>query len=143
MTIPDSLLAAYSETHYHVYTTPEITLCPDVHSAELANLHQHYSVNSSAIITAWNPYSKQLNNADNARRQSQLIETLSETGLQTIGAFGKHPTGDWPGEESIFILGISLPDVSSIGYEFEQNAVIFSSIDAVPQVILLDQDSRI
>lgn len=140
MTIPDSLLAAYSETHYHVYSTPEIILRPDIHSVDLANLHQRYGVKSSAVITAWNPYSEQLSDADNAKRQSQLMESLSDTGLQTIEALGKHPTSDWPGEKSIFILGISLSDVSTLGYDFEQNALIFSSADAVPRVIRLDQN---
>ena len=95
------------------------------------------------MITAWNPYSELLNDTDNAKRQSQLIENLAKTGLQTFNAFGKHPSSDWPGEKSIFVLGISLPDVSTLGHIFEQNAVLFSSADAVPRVILLNQQSRV
>jgi len=73
MSLPDTLLKAYRETHYHVYTDPSFILQPDVYCAELAQLHNKFHVTSSAVITAWNRYSKTLPEEVRQRIQNASI----------------------------------------------------------------------
>lgn len=50
---------------------------------------------------------------------------------------GKHPSGDWDGEASVLVLGIDLDDAKAAGNKWEQNAIVWSGADGVPQLILL------
>jgi len=50
---------------------------------------------------------------------------------------GKDATGQWPAERSVLALGLDLETSKEIGRHFEQNAIVWSSSDAVPALILL------
>ena len=50
---------------------------------------------------------------------------------------GKCGDGDWDGEKSFLIFGISEKQASEIGKEFEQNAIVWCDKDAIPQLLLL------
>jgi len=50
---------------------------------------------------------------------------------------GKHPSNDWPGEDSFLVFGLNLEAARALGARFEQNGFIWSSADGVPQLILL------
>ena len=51
--------------------------------------------------------------------------------------FGEDGEGLWPGEPSFLALGVSLDTAKSLGVEFHQNAIVWASEDATPQLILL------
>ena len=137
MSLPDTLLKAYRETHYHVNSDPSFILHPGVYCAELAQLHSQFQVTSSAVITAWNPYSKMLSEEVNSQRHRQLCDAVSSMDLRPLSAIGQHPSGNWPGEESLFILGIELSEASELGKRFDQNAIVYSPVDAVPTIVML------
>ncbi len=50
---------------------------------------------------------------------------------------GQHPSNSWAGEESFLVFGVSLEAAKALGRRFEQNAIVWSAADAVPQLILL------
>lgn len=50
---------------------------------------------------------------------------------------GQHPSNAWAGEESFLCFGISLEAAKALGRRFEQNAIVWSAADAIPQLILL------
>jgi len=137
MPLPDTLLKAYRETQYHVYTDPSFILQPGVYCTELAQLHNQFRVSSSAVITAWNPYSEKLYEKINSLRQKELCKAVSSMDLRSLRALGQHPSGNWPGEDSLFILGIEFSAASALGKQFDQNAIVYSRVDAVPKIVTL------
>ena len=133
---PDTIMA-YHETHYCVEGNAPMTLLVGTRNASLAALHEAAHVESSAFITAWNPYSQRCDDEDNARRQEALSHELTHLGLRFIDGVGQHPSGEWPSEPSFLVLGISLEAARELGSRHEQNAIIWVGRDAVPQLVLL------
>lgn len=128
---------AYEETHYRVFGDVPMTLHIGVANPLLADLHRAFRVNCSAFVTAVNPFSTLTDETTNARRQTTLADELSHSGLKFIDGMGEHPSGKWPGEPSFLILGLPLDATKRLGIQHEQNAIVWCSENAVPQLFLL------
>lgn len=130
-------IQAYRETHYVVHSDAPMTLQCDVFNPYLDKLHEDASVVSSAFITACNPFSQVTSDPTNIDRQARLAQELRDCGLTFIDGIGQHPSGNWPGELSFLVLGLSLEEAKNFGIRYEQNAIIWCGLDAVPQLVLL------
>lgn len=106
-------------------------------SCGLIIVHQQYSVECSAFLTAWNPYSHSVDNSINMKKQLALTKELTQRNLQFIDGVGQHPNNDWLGEESCLILGLTLEASKTLGARLEQSGIVWSGINAIPQLILL------
>ena len=138
----DSVIAqrsiqAYQETHYHVLGATPLTLHIGVANQLLSGLHKLHSVESSAYVTACNPFSQNFGKLGNDQRQAVLLRELEQLGLTHIEGIGRHPSDGWPGERSILVLGMSHGDPKSLNVRYEQNAVVWRGFDAVPKLVLL------
>ena len=133
---PD-LISAYKVTNFHVKADPDFTLNVGKVSEELKELLKQNRVESAAFITAWNPYSKSLSDEENQSRNKQLKNELIIRSLKFIDGFGQDPLGQWAGEDSFLVLGIELEASKKLGVQFEQNAIVWSDKDTIPQLILL------
>ena len=131
------LLQAYLETNYNVYGPVSLNLRIGVSNPALGILHQANRVDSSAFLTAVNPYSQNLNEAANTKRQVLLAAELKRLKLIFIDGMGQHPSGKWPGEPSFLVFGLDQAGAKILGENFEQNAIIWNGSDAVPRLILL------
>ena len=136
-TIDASTIQAYLETEFRVLGDSPAILRVGVHCPELAVLHNEHRTDCSAFITACNPLSKRLDKATNAQRQAALTMELKKRSLTFIEAVGQHPSNQWPSEPSFLVLGLRAEAAQKVGLQFEQNAIIWSGADALPQVILL------
>lgn len=132
--IPQSLLDSYLSAEYHVHTQPAFILKIGVPSSELAQLYEANNCKCAAFITAYNPYSQELSSDVNKLR-NQKLEALIQA--KHFHGIGKCANGDWEGEASFLILDMDKDAASDIGKQFEQNAIIWCSFDAVPQLVLL------
>lgn len=135
--IPRELIMAYETTDFRVLEPQEFTLRIGQHSTELQSLYVELSVKCAGYLTAWNPFSKEASELDNEHAQRQLLRQLSLEGFPALNALGIDPSGDWPGEESVLVPGLSLDRAKSLGSEFGQNAIVWAGPDAVPQLVLL------
>jgi hypothetical protein len=135
--LDSELIEAYSATEYRVDSDPPLALAVGVASSALKSVYSARRVDSAAFVTAYNPFSQQLSEQQNAFRQEALGAELAKRGLTFIAGVGQHPSGDWPGEPSFLVLGIALEAAKSLGRQFEQNAIIWCGPDAVPILILL------
>ncbi len=140
--IPDSiidagLVQAYRETHYQVLGAAPFILKVDEASSALAAAQAQAKANCSAYITACNPFSKDVGDAANAKRHVDLGLELSSRGLLHIEGIGQHPSGQWPGEASYLVFGLTLEAAEALGRTLEQNAIVWSAADATPRLILL------
>jgi sugar phosphate isomerase/epimerase len=130
-------IRAYTETAYRVHGEPGFTLRVGEACAELLAAHARQGVDCSAFLTAWNPFSQPTDDIANAARQAELLDALSRLGLVCMPGLGRHPSNDWPGEDSVLALGLGLNAAKALGQRFEQNAIVWIGTDAVPQLILL------
>ena len=135
--IDQSLLQSYLETEYYVHSNISVTLKIGAASPQLAALHRTYQAESSAFITAFNPFSQTLDETGNAKRQTALLIGLQQRSLSYIGAIGQHPTNGWPGEPSFLVLGLCRAEAMLLGSQYEQNAIVWCNRDAVPELVLL------
>ncbi|SOE81034.1 Protein of unknown function [Caballeronia arationis] len=134
--IDPATIRAYRETHYCVEGKAPITLRVGQRNEALAALHEATGVQSSAFVTAWNPFSQNCDDDSNARRQKALADELANLGFKVIEGVGRHPIDEW-GEPSFLVLGISLEAAKELGARCEQNAIIWAGADAVPELVLL------
>ncbi|WP_439823400.1 DUF3293 domain-containing protein [Caballeronia sordidicola] len=135
--ISASTIRAYEETEYRVLGDLPMTLIIGVRNAQLADLHRAHDVDCSAFITAANPLSEQTDEADNLSHQAKLADDLTLGHFEFIDGAGQHPSGDWPGEPSFLVLGVSLNAAKELGARYKQNAIVWCGDDAMPRLILL------
>ncbi len=135
--IPHELILAYEATYFRVLEPQEFTLRVGQRSAELQSLYVGIGVTCAGYLTAWNPFSKEVSELENKNAQQQLLRQLSLEGFPALNALGIDPSGDWPGEESVFVPGLSLDRAKLLGSKFGQNAIVWAGPDAVPQLVLL------
>lgn len=131
------LINAYELTNFHVNTVPTFILNVNKVSEELKMLFKQNRVDGAAFITACNPYGETLSSEENKARNDRLKSELNLRSLKSIEGFGQDPLGQWAGEDSFLVLGISLEASKKIGAQFEQNAIVWADKDAVPQLVLL------
>lgn len=145
--ITAELEAAYRSTHYVVDAgaglgegalLDPIVLEIDVPSPALLALHRRRGVDCSCFITACNPFSRPLDAPSNQLRQDDLAAELRHRSLAYLSGEGRHPSNGWPAEPSFLVLGLALEAAKSRGRRHEQNAVVWSGPDAVPQLVMLD-----
>jgi hypothetical protein len=135
--IDPATLEAYRETEYRVLGTVPAVLRIGVPCADLAVLHRAYQTTFSAFVTACNPHGQIVSDRLNARQQQALLAEVSRRGLAAIPGIGVHPGGEWRGEASFLVPGLTREAAQELGRLFAQNAVVWSDANAVPELLLL------
>ena len=74
------------------------------------------------VITAWNPFSKQLSLDENRRRNSELENDLLAVNAELLKAIGR--SNDWKWfEESFAVRNIALKEIIQKARKYQQNAI--------------------
>lgn len=129
------LIAAYRSTDYHVLANPPFTLHVDQESIELVTQMARHGVSSAVFITAANPTSKQLDEDENSRLNAELAAIVVASGYTHLPGVGIHPSGNWPPENSLLVLGAPLSWGVATARQFDQNAILFANADGIPALI--------
>lgn len=135
--VPPETVQAYRETDFRVEIDPLLVLRVEELNPGLAELCKSFGAETCVFITACNPNGVLLSDGENLKLQEQLLRELGVRSLNYLPGEGKHPTGEWPGEPSFLVFGLSLEAAATLGRRFHQNAVVWCGLDAVPQLILL------
>lgn len=135
--IPKDLIKAYLETEYRVLGEQPFSIQVGRVNNDLLEAHKRHRVECSALVTAWNPYSQQVDDAKNRELHAAFAKELTNRGLRFVDGIGQHPSGQWAGEESYLIFGLALEAAKVLGAALEQNAIIWSGPNGTPQLILL------
>jgi hypothetical protein len=136
--IPADLVDQYRRTEYHVdFPGAPFMLRIETPSADLAALLAREKVSSAAFMTAYNPYSRKVTEAENRAANERLRRELDEAEFEVLPARAVNPLGDWPVEESFLIVGMEQPLAEEFGRRYEQNAIVFAGKDSVPRLLLL------
>ena len=132
-----TLIQAYLATHYRVDAAQPFVLKVGEANESLAQLLSQQKTECAVYLTACNSLGQLLSDADNLRRQSELEGELNGRSLQFIRGTGQDSQGEWPGEASFLIFGLSLEASRALARQHEQNALVWCAKDAIPQLILL------
>lgn len=126
--IEADLMQAYLNTQFRVETPAgQFTIRIGATSPPLDALLEQHGVRTWAFITAWNPGSRALSDAENHARHAALQFRLEALGLTVLPGIGEGPDGSWPPEESVLVLDIDRTTARDIGSEFGQNAIVVGS----------------
>lgn len=134
--IDASTLEAYRQTLYRVLGRRGFVLRVGERSQRLAELVAEHGL-GAAFITAFNPHSIELSDKENWQRQQALREVVISMRLLFLEGSGQHPSGEWPAEDSVLVLGVTVPQARAIAAQFGQNAIVWVGEDAVPSLLLL------
>jgi hypothetical protein len=134
--VPAAVIAAYRETIYRAEVAEGIELRVGAACAALLDLHRAHRVECSAFVTACNPWSVPLSEAQNRLRQAALETDLRVRGLPFFPGVGAPPSNGWPGEPSFLVLGAALESARALGVRHGQNAVVWSGADAIPHLVM-------
>ena len=124
--MPDvELLRAWCHTTYRV-DAPDgpIDLRIGEPSAELDRLLLEHDADAWAFITASNPRSQQLSDADNARRNRELLSNVEAAGYVTFSGRGIGCDESWPPEDSLLVVGMTESAALQCARQFEQHAIV-------------------
>lgn len=92
-------------------------------------------VHAWAFVTAWNPASRLLPDAENAVRQQRLRDDLAALRLTSFPGRGVPDRGDWPPEASVLVLGLAEDDARRIGRKHGQNAVVIGACGEAARLV--------
>jgi hypothetical protein len=96
---------------------------------------QLLGADSAIFITAYNPHSQLLSDADNQNRNTELEQWIIVNGHLVIKGQGEDPTENWPPEASFLIPQLGMEEGKALGRYWEQNAVVFLRVEDVAQLV--------
>jgi hypothetical protein len=82
------------------------------------------------LITAQNPFSQPLPDAENAKRNNQMRLEIETRGWAYGDSSGSSPDQTWR-EDGFVIWDAPVQDVLELGRRFEQNAIVYGEADRV------------
>lgn len=130
------LLTAYCRSDYCV-AAPEGSLT--FHVGELIpeqNLALlQAGVTSWCVVTAWNPMSQQQTAEKNDAALDDLKAEIESSGLKWWEAAGRDPSGEWPTEESCFVLNISKAQTEKLCQMYQQAAALYGDVETEPWLL--------
>lgn len=133
--IPPEVEAAYRRTTYRVDAPGgPIALRIGERSHALDALLRGLLCESWAFVSAANPASRLLPEADNAQRHQALAARLNDAGWTWYSGCGIADDGGWR-EQSAWVAGISAADAAALGRAFGQNAVVAGRLDDVAELL--------
>lgn len=119
---PESLLQAFAATDYRVRVAGrEFVVRPGCRHADLDAALDH---RSWAIVTAFNPRGRRIDDADNRARHQRLLENVRGQGCEAHPAVNRDPLGDWPDETAVMIVAAGIDELDAIAAAFDQAAIV-------------------
>jgi hypothetical protein len=121
-----SLREHYLRTTYRVSgVTPAIDIRVGEACPALDALLEAHAARCWAFITAWNPGSRKLDEADNRRRQARFEADMKQAGYVFLrGAGVPDDERGWQPEESLLVVGLKRDDAVEWGRKCGQAAVV-------------------
>ena len=122
--IDEGLRAAYERTNYEVQEL-DFSLQIGENCPPLDQLLEEKNRPSAVFITACNPRSVALSEAENRERQQVLENQLIQSDWPYYHGRGIDHAGNWPAEESFLVLGPNRRLALQLAERYDQNAVVW------------------
>lgn len=108
-------------------------------SKKIDALLQENDAETFAFMTAENPRSEILPEAENAARQQQLAKELRAGNFRFLEGYGAGD--DWRREKSLFVFDISEKRATELGEKFWQNAIVCGAKNGAPRLVWCFEDN--
>ncbi|NJL74458.1 MAG: DUF3293 domain-containing protein [Saprospiraceae bacterium] len=133
----NALHQTYIDTTYWLYTHEQsFGICIGMRFPDFEAWLQRAGIQAWAMVTAANPRSQELSVEENEQRNVELREFLQVQGFSNLyAAEGKPDQGEWQPRAGFFIPNISLAQALTVAALFEQNAIVFGSLDEATKVV--------
>lgn len=131
----DLQILAYHNTDYRVNGFRQPIRIGEL-SSEADELLRAHHFTEWAFITAWNPMSEPLGEAENRLRNAELKSQTSA--WVVVEGAGCARDGDWPPEESYFIAGIPFESAVALARAYAQRAFVYGR-SGEPAVLWVDE----
>lgn len=92
------------------------------------------NISTLAVVSAWNPASIRLAEAENQSRNEKLERKLQKTARLFLPGFNVSNAGDWLPEESFWAVDIMAQEAVRLGKFFGQNAIVWWEKMEVPEL---------
>lgn len=130
-------LRAYEKADYVVFAEPELVIHVGEPNPDLDALMEAGEASTAAYLTAANPDGEQQSEEDNREAAQALLAHELLVGLAKFDGEGRDPSGEWPPEPSVLVLGIERKDAEFIGVSHAQNAIVFIEKGKAPELVVL------
>ena len=128
------LVEAYQRTTYTV-KFPPLKIRVGEENESLNVFCFDNNVYTWAFISAWNPRSQTLSKAENELRHQSLLTKVRNLGLRYCEGWGIDDRGEWPAEQSLFVLDLKERRALELARHFEQNAIVCGVFNQVPRLV--------
>lgn len=139
MAIAAELAAAYAATDFVVFDrSGNWTLRVGAAAPAIDALLDRHGADRAVIVTACNPRSVVLPEAENAARHAALKQMLVAQGRDFLEGEGRDPTGQWRAETECVVFGLTLERGLDLARHFDQNAIVFLERGRAPRLEYTD-----
>jgi hypothetical protein len=134
--LTDALIEAYRATDYVLFDigAAEVTLNIGRSSAAFDRVLAARGAETAVIVTAYNPRSIVLPEAENRVRHGELVALIERRGYDYGLGEGRDPTGHWKAELECIVFGISIEAGLDLARAFDQNAIVFIRRGGAPEL---------
>ena len=138
--LTDVLIDAYRATDFVLFDTGngEVVVNVGRRSAMFDRVLATRGAETAVIVTAYNPRSVVLPDAENRVRHQQLIALLEARGHDFALGEGRDPTGHWKAELECVVFGITVEAGLDLARAFDQNAIVFVRRGQAPELAYPD-----
>ncbi|MDQ3586062.1 MAG: DUF3293 domain-containing protein [Acidobacteriota bacterium] len=140
--IDQDLLDAYRQTTYRAeLPAGEINLRIGELNPVLERFLAERQINEWAFVTAHNPGSRPLDEAENFARHQALVADMRAVGHVLFEGAGVGDDKRWPAERSLLIFGIKRDEAATLGRKYGQNAIVVGARGNAPELLIISQAS--
>jgi hypothetical protein len=138
--LDERLIAAYRATDYVLFLGDghDVTLNIGRHNRDFDRELARRGAETAVVVTAYNPRSAVLTDAENRSRHAELTALLDAGGHDYALGEGRDPTGAWKAELECVVFGIPREAGLALARRFDQNAIVFVAKGGVPELAYPD-----
>ena len=138
--LDQALIEAYRATDYVLFVGdgPDVTLKIGRANPDFDAVLDLRRATTAVVITAYNPRSVVLSEAENRARHAQLTALLDARGYVYAPGEGRDPTGGWKAELECVVFDLPLDAALEIARRFEQNAIVHVERGGAPALLYPD-----
>lgn len=143
--LDERLIEAYRATDYVLFvgdgpssSGADVTLNIGRRNPDFDAVLDRHRATTAVVVTAYNPRSMVLADAENRARHAALTALLDARGRDYALGEGRDPSGAWKPELECVVFGIPLEEGLEMARRFEQNAIVFVTRGEAPELAYPD-----
>ncbi len=138
--LDQALIEAYRATDYVLFVGdgPDVTLNVGRANPDFDRVLGLRRATTAVVITAFNPRSVVLSEAENRARHAELTALLDARGYAYALGEGRDPTGAWKAELECVVFDLPRDAALEIARRFEQNAIVHVERGGAPALVYPD-----